>query len=1047
MGRMIRRVIAPIAFLLLVGGGVLWLLRDQLPPARSAAQAGVRTPEERVAMLENSLRALEDGVRDAPRDRWDPAYVVALVGQHPDSLHRWVQNNTTWIPYRGTLRGPVGVLMDRQGNSLDRALLLADLLQRAGHSVRLARTEIPLELAMAMLPWHAARRPSDIGGELDLVSGPAVSIPEAAQAYGLDGSAIEQTLESYDKETADLLNTIEERVASQAEWLLTSVDGLDPAAEWNVRADSALAMLRDHWWVQLEAGGSWLDLDIVERDATSAVPVAPPVETIAPTGVDPLLQHLVSIRVVTERFTEGRLVEERVLEHALRPGDLIGRPIVLQFWPTAWQPRDSMSGSARSLRLFALEQDQWRASLLVGNDAVANAVVDASTLPADRATGSYHDLGGAMTRALDPRRDKEDSLLTAASIEYVIHVPGRASRVLRRSVFDLIGPAARHAGVIRSAPVFDERQRLDRSLSLMMRTEILPVVAQPDAEFVAYLAARSVLANADLLRAVSQPGFGPHASIMDSLLDAAQPGVGPLYALAALRHHANGTAAFLDQPAILTRHRFPRADGDSIGLADATDIVANELAIALSERDGFAARLVQGVWDTNLEALLGLSGGPIGNAAAAFDATRNWLTLTRDDRERLSNLRLPADALTRITHDLDSGYTVVVPDGPVTVDRQQFTAWWRIRPETGDALGIGENGWGQGAEYNLNTNIMIVGARAFVFEYGLCQFIPQAANSLRVIGGEFWRLGIAPSWTQPPEPGKDFEDVAVENNRMCLKEAMLAGFLATAPLLIATARYKVLAHMQQSAARREAVRAMRQSMKFCLCIRSPFARGPIRAQVRGGPIIPRGGAGPEMVDPLGKTQPGGRAPALGKTQDLGKTQPRTQYDPGSAPPPPEPRSPAPRPKSFDEARERLREAAERMQGTERAQHEALRDYVRYRANRFPDLGGNPADYHPARAEELNAIVNDGMARHNEAREAWQEAQRHARDLGAAEARAARRGSPPPKAAPLPPCPPNCGNDNPTGPAGVVNVAGSSSSGALEAGSAGVAGSLLAGSSP
>ena len=414
----------------------------------------------------------------------------------------------------------------------------------------------------------------------------------------------------------------------------------------------------------------------------------------------------------------------------------------------------------------------------------------------------------------------------------------------------------------------------------MMRTENLPVVAQPDAEFVAYLAARSVLANADLLRAVSQPGFGPHASIMDSLLDTAQPGVGPLYALAALRHHANGTAAFLDRPAILTRHRFPRVDGDSIALADATDIVANELAIALSERDGFAARLVQGVWDTNLEALLGLSGGPIGNAAAAFDATRNWLTLTRGDGERLAGLRLPADALTRITHDLDSGYTVVVPDGPVTVDRQRFTAWWRIRPETGDALGVGENGWGQGAEYNLNTNIMIVGARAFVFEYGLCQFIPQAANSLRVIGGEFWRLGIAPSWTQPPEPGKEFEDVAVENNRMCLKEAMLAGFLATAPLLIATARYKVLAHMQQSAARREAVGAMRQSMKFCLCIRSPFARGPggglTRAQARGGPIIPRGGGDPKMIDPLGKTQPGGRAPALGKTQDLGKTQPVAQ---------------------------------------------------------------------------------------------------------------------------------------------------------------------------
>jgi hypothetical protein len=866
------RRIAPVALLLVVGGVGAWFLRREVSSARSASPDSALTPDEHVAMLDSSLRALEDGVRDARRDRWDPAYVVEKVGQDPDSLYRWVHDNTAWIPYRGSLRGPVGVLMDRQGNSLDRALLLANLLQRAGHTVRLARTVIPLERAAAMLPEQASKRPREVGGDVDLLAEPPVSISEAAGAYGLDGKAIEQTLESFDEATAELVDKVEQRVAVQSERLLRSVDGLDPSAEWTVRADSALAMLRDHWWVQLNATGSWQDLDLVRLD-TMSVPMAAPIETLESTGVDSALHHQVTIRVVTERFTAGRLVEERVLEHTLRPSEMIGRSIVLQFWPTAWQPRDSMSGSARTLRLFAMEQDQWRASLVIAGDAVAEATLEESTRSADRATGSLGGLGGAMTRALDTRRDEEDSVLTAASIEYVMDVPGRASRVLRRSVFDLIGPAARQAGV--AAPAFDERHRLDRSLSLMMRTEILPVVAQPNADFVAHLAAQSVLANADLLRALSHPGFGPYAAAMDSLLNTAQPGVGPLYALAALRHHANGTTAFIDQPAILTRHRYPRVDGDSIALADAADIVANEMGIGLRESDGFAARVVQGVWDTNLEALLGLAGGPVGNAAAAFDANRNWRTLTRDDRERLPELRLPADALTRIGHDLDSGYTVVVPERPITVDRRQFTAWWRIHPRTGDALGIGENGWGQGSEYSLTTNIIIVGGRAFVFEYGLCQFIPQMANSLRVIGGEFWRLGIAPSWTRPPEPGKDFEDVAVENNRMCLKQAMLAGFLATAPLLISTARYSVLARIQRSALQREAIANMRQATRFCLCIRGP-AGGLTRAQARGGPIIPKGGGDAKMIDPLGKTQPAGRAPDPGKTLDLGKTQPNAQ---------------------------------------------------------------------------------------------------------------------------------------------------------------------------
>ena len=77
-------------------------------------------------------------MRDAPRDRWDPAYVVKALGRNPDTLFAWVRENTTWIPYRGVLRGPMGVLMDRQGNSLDRATLLAALLVEAGHEARLA---------------------------------------------------------------------------------------------------------------------------------------------------------------------------------------------------------------------------------------------------------------------------------------------------------------------------------------------------------------------------------------------------------------------------------------------------------------------------------------------------------------------------------------------------------------------------------------------------------------------------------------------------------------------------------------------------------------------------------------------------------------------------------------------------------------------------------------------------------------------------------------------------------------------------------------------
>jgi hypothetical protein len=986
----LRKFVLPV---LLVLAAIAMFFKARAASSPNATMAEL-TPEAQRAMLDSSLRALEDGVRDAPRDRWDPEYVVAQVGRNPDALYRWVQDNTSWIPYRGVLRGPAGVLMDRQGNSLDRALLLADLLRRAGHSVRLARTEIPIERARAWLPELVAMRPAS---HLEAVEADPVPISESAARYGLDGKAVEQTLENYDEATADLLGRVEERVASQTKRLLETVDAIGPIDEWKTRADSALAMLRDHWWVQVETDGSWSDLDVVRRDSAGLEPMRAVLETVPPGQVAASLYHQVTIRVVAERFTQGRLVEERVLEHTLRPGDVIGQPIVLQLWPSDWPALEATTGqTARSLRQRALEQDGWSAALVIGKDAVATASLDASAGAARPASG-IGGLGGAMANALAPRKDGEDGQLTAASIDFVIDVPGRTSRVIRRSVFDLIGPAARHAGV--TALTLDEGQKLRRSLSLMMRTEILPLGAQPNADFVAHLAARSMLANADLLRAVSQPAFGSDARMTDSLLQTAEPGVGPLYALAVLRHEAMNAAVFLNQPTILTRHRFPRVVGDSVGLVDATDIVANEVGIALNESDGFMARLAQGTWDTNLEALLGLVSGPAGNAAAAFEESRNWLALTRDDKVRVRELDLPADALTRIRQDLDAGYTVVVPQRPVTVDRQEFSAWWRIDPQTGDALGIGENGWGQAIDYgNLVKNVLIVGGRAFMFEYGLCQFIPQAANSLNVIGGEFWRLGLAPSWTRPPAPGKDFEDVAVENNRVCLKQAMLQGFLATAPLLLATARYVAITRVRSLARQQAAyetgwqaaIARFRQARGFCLCTPREFRTGLIKAQVRGGPGI-------KGVDPLGKTQ------------EIEAPLPLK--------PPATPRGSA--------AQENVKKAEEAALAAEKATRKAINEWLQYRRSRVDfNMPRDPAVeamlHRNVRYLDEQSVIAINQLRAAEAGLSTTEREVRAAQK-AAERLAAREMHPlvypktTPPAPNLPGCPPNCGNEKATVP--------------------------------
>jgi transglutaminase-like putative cysteine protease len=92
--------------------------------------------------------------RELSRLTFDVNAVAAKVGNDPVKLFEWVRENTFFVPYRGVLRGPSGVLMDRVGNSLDRSLLLADLLRVSGQEVRLAHAR----LSSAQATSHAALR-------------------------------------------------------------------------------------------------------------------------------------------------------------------------------------------------------------------------------------------------------------------------------------------------------------------------------------------------------------------------------------------------------------------------------------------------------------------------------------------------------------------------------------------------------------------------------------------------------------------------------------------------------------------------------------------------------------------------------------------------------------------------------------------------------------------------------------------------------------------------------------------------------------------------
>src|SRR5947207_753763 len=213
-----------------------------------------------------------------------------------------------WTGAVGELRGAAGVLMDRCGNSLDRALLLAEMLRTVGFEARLARGELPEKQAselLAKVTQSSATRPSD-----NATATPTSIDPAAAQRL----QSLAQEMEA---QSEHLATQAAQRVAQHAPALAEALRGTTTKPSDD--AANALAAAREHWWVQLSQNGQWTDLDPTMADAKPGAPLVPASST-EPLGendgklhVPQDLCHELTIRVVAEKRTGSGLEKTTVL--------------------------------------------------------------------------------------------------------------------------------------------------------------------------------------------------------------------------------------------------------------------------------------------------------------------------------------------------------------------------------------------------------------------------------------------------------------------------------------------------------------------------------------------------------------------------------------------------------------------------------------------------------------------------------------------------------------------------------------------------------------
>jgi hypothetical protein len=661
---------------LMAAGEVLQPIREAQDGLGAAfVGSGDIKPADLADRLEMTFGALQNVSERIPRQTFDPEAILHAVGHEPVKILNWVRTETTLVAYQGLLRGPIGVLLDRVGNSLDRSILLHELLQRTDQKVRLARVSLTNQQSAELLQLVKAGTLHVLPEAPDSMQKTVDDFLDAyAKRFGADAAVLRNRV----KAVRDAAHAMELEASRRAEvQSATLVELVGPRLRQSQASGETqqLQALRDHWWVQLQQGDRWIDLDPAGIVADGNVS---PEATLQPEQIEDAMRHSFKIRVSIECACSEGLRERPVLDQVVRLSEITGVPISLWQLPAGEQPSFNAAGGPESgsqIRQWLENQKEWTVVLAIGSKVTAPMNITSAgevQKPGTTNTESGDLLGGLGGEGSSPAAS---GTLTAETIDFEMYTPGQPVRTERRYLFDWIGPEIR-ARKNSSPPA---NAIAGHPMDMVIQTEILPLASQPSSDFVAHLAAVSALShNSSLTTALREPS--KVSSSDQPSMSAEFPG--QLYALALARRNWSrySNRIYIARANLLTRHQsFAVAPDGTLRQATSFDIVRNDMEVLDAPGvDPGAVLIYQGVLDSNAEVLI-----------ASFDGAAVNLAEIQAGKGRGIRWEIKEDSADpRHRRDVTNGQLIVTPVGAAA------EGWWRIDAKTGTALAITPAGWG-----------------------------------------------------------------------------------------------------------------------------------------------------------------------------------------------------------------------------------------------------------------------------------------------------------------------------------------------------------------
>jgi len=660
----------------------MWLVlvsRDVLSqPAGAGANADPIDYAAIQSGIDNLTAALERTRADLNRASFEPSALVDSLDFDADAAIGYVRDSIVYQPYQGALRGVDGTLRAGAGNSLDQAMLLANLLKSAGLDARIVRGRLSEPDALRLLRGTREATP---GNSLDYLR--KTLVDNFGEQAGRAPQAVEWSKTGLAEEAGQLVDALTLSLRNAGVGLADT----DARDKW-------LPVAMQYFWVQYRDGPSqgW-------QDAHPAYASAPPpddlqAEEFFTDSVPAEYQHLLTVSAWVGQWLAGRIESHRIMSPWTRPvANLDAQTISYRNSPNGLNQENAGD-------LTAVIGDT-QILIPMFNDATApgamafdlkGRVVDPMALGGN--AGIFQTMGDKMAAATGGLMDREDKqpamALDSMWLEFTFTAPGGAQTTYRRY---LVAPRADHgtdAGKLLWPLLTNHSYQINTG-------------GQP----LDYLAERYLVTAIDdqawltaTIGKFREPGKRMKQPDVDIPAD--------FPALAQYRFMDDNPFA---RAGVVSYRATPSLVGLLRGFRDAdttfaaVDIVANHVEHLRVTETGLqqvpSAGLARGVWDTVLESVpqkaLRVDQSASASTVTVFEKAAGQdipiKVLKPGTTDSLAGFGLDANASSFVKADLDKGYLVVLPE--TLPEGAGMAGWWRVDAVSGETLGMTGDGRGQ----------------------------------------------------------------------------------------------------------------------------------------------------------------------------------------------------------------------------------------------------------------------------------------------------------------------------------------------------------------